>query len=108
MPQELVREFPVVPKQELLGVSVPSVTPEGFGYDPARRELWFAGETAEAVLLELEARRRTIEAEVVDLKRRALEAVHVADETAKRAEASAAALGELPAARWHRRSIASC
>jgi chromosome segregation protein len=95
-PQELVREFPVVPKQELLGVSVPSVTPEGFGYDPARRELWFAGETAEAVLLQLEARRRTIEAEVVDLERRALEAVHVADETAKRAEASAAALGGLP------------
>ncbi len=88
-PQELVREFPVVPKEDLLGVSVPSVTREGFGYDPARRELWFAGETAEAVLLELEARRREIEAEVVDLERRALEAVHVADETAKRAEASA-------------------
>ena len=96
-PQELVREFPVVPKEELLGASVPSVTREGFGYDPARRELWFAGETAEAVLLELEARRREIEAEVVDLERRALEAVHVADETAKRAEASAAALGGLPA-----------
>ena len=95
-PQELVREFPVVPKEDLLGVSVPSVTPEGFGYDPARRELWFAGETAEAVLLELEARRRGIEAEVVDLERRALEAALVADETAKRAEASAAALGGLP------------
>ncbi len=95
-PQELVREFPVVPKEELLGVSVPSVTREGFGYDPARRELWFAGETAEAVLLELEARRRGLEAEVVDLERRALEAAHVADETAKRAEASTAALGGLP------------
>ncbi len=95
-PQELVREFPVVPKEELLGVSVPSVTREGFGYDPARRELWFAGETAEAVLLELEARRRELEAEVVDLDRRALEAVHVADETSKLAEASAAALGGLP------------
>ncbi len=32
----------------------------------------------------------------MDLERRALEAVHVADETAKRAEASAAALGGLP------------
>ena len=49
-------------KDELLAASVPSVTPEGFGYDPARRELWFAGETAEAVLLELEARRREVAA----------------------------------------------
>ncbi len=95
-PQELVREFPVVPKEALLGVSVPSVTPEGFGYDPARRELWFAGETAEAVLLELEARRRELSAEVVELRRQALEAVPLADETAIRAEASAAALGGLP------------
>ena len=37
--------------------TVPAVTREGYGYDPQRGELWFAGETAEAVLLELEARR---------------------------------------------------
>ena len=48
-------ELPVVPKEQLLSSSVPAVTPEGFGYDPQRGELWFAGETAEAVLLELEA-----------------------------------------------------
>ena len=42
----------------LLDATAPSVTPEGFGYDPARGELWFAGETAEAVLLELQGRRR--------------------------------------------------
>jgi chromosome segregation protein len=95
-PQELIREFPVVPKSALLGVSVPSVTLEGFGYDPARRELWFAGETAEAVLLALEARRREIAAQVVDLERQALEAARAADETAQRAEASAAALGDVP------------
>ena len=44
---------------------------EGFGYDPARGELWFAGETAEAVLLELEARRRALAAEVDELTRAA-------------------------------------
>jgi chromosome segregation protein len=50
---------------------VPAVTPEGFGYDPQRGELWFAGETAEAVWLELEARRRALAAEVDELDARA-------------------------------------
>jgi len=48
-PRELVRELPVVSKEGLLHSRVPAVTPEGFGYDPERGELWFAGETAEAV-----------------------------------------------------------
>ena len=95
-PQELVAEFPVVPKDELLAASVPSVTPEGFGYDPARRELWFAGETAEAVLLELEARRREVAAQATDLGRRVERAVRDAEETAARAEAAAAVLGDVP------------
>jgi chromosome segregation protein len=92
-PHELVDEFPVVARDELLSVSVPSVTPEGFGYDPARGELWFAGETAEAVLLELEARRRGLEAEVAQLERRAAEAARRADEAAAAATAAAAAYG---------------
>ena len=46
------------------------MTPEGFGYDPQRGELWFAGETAEAVWLELEARRRALAAEVDELDAR--------------------------------------
>jgi chromosome segregation protein len=70
-PAELVRELPVVAKEELLQSSVPAVTPEGFGYDPQRGELWFAGETAEAVWLELEARRRALAAEVEELERQA-------------------------------------
>ena len=65
--QDLVDEFPVVPLESLLDARVPSVTPEGFGYDPTRGDLWFAGETAEAVLLELEARRRDLAAETSDL-----------------------------------------
>ena len=94
--RELVAEFPVVPKDELLAASVPSVTREGFGYDPVRRELWFAGETAEAVLLELEARRREVAAQAADLGRRAEEAVRGAEEMAARAEAAAAVLGDVP------------
>jgi len=70
-PGELVRALPVVPKEELLSSTVPSVTPEGFGYDPARGELWFAGETAEALMLELQARRRALAEELDALRRRA-------------------------------------
>ena len=56
-PAERVAELPVVPLDSLLAATRPSVTAEGFGYDPGRGELWFAGEAAEAVLLELETRR---------------------------------------------------
>ena len=59
-PAERVAELPVVPLDRLLEATVPSVTEEGFGYDPQRGELWFAGEAAEAVLLELETRRREL------------------------------------------------
>jgi chromosome segregation protein len=68
-PREL--ELPVVPKEQLLSSTVPAVTPEGFGYDPQRAELWFEGKTAEAVWLELEARRRTLAADVAELEARA-------------------------------------
>ena len=67
-PAELVARYAVVQKDELLRSAVPAVTPEGFGYDPERGELWFAGETAEAVWLELEARRRALAAEVERLR----------------------------------------
>ena len=69
-PDELVSSFAVVPKDELLSSAVPAVTRDGFGYDPRRGELWFTGETAEAVWLELEARRRALAAEVEELRAR--------------------------------------
>jgi chromosome segregation protein len=69
-PAELVARMPVVPKEELLASPVPAVTPEGFGYDPERGELWFAGETAEALLLELQARRRTLASELDERRAR--------------------------------------
>jgi chromosome segregation protein len=69
-PAALVAEMPVVSKEELLASRVPAVTPEGFGYDPERGELWFAGETAEALLLELQARRRSLASELDELRAR--------------------------------------
>ena len=65
-PRELV-DVPVVPRAQLLASKVPAVTEDGIGWDPERGELWFAGETAEAVLLELDARRRELRAEVEEL-----------------------------------------
>ncbi|MFL6018938.1 MAG: chromosome segregation SMC family protein [Gaiellaceae bacterium] len=75
-------DLPVVPKEALLSSTVPAVTSEGFGYDPTRGELWFAGETAEAVLLELEARRRALEAELDELRARAAAPIPAAAYTA--------------------------
>src|SRR5205085_7387596 len=74
--------LPAVPKEALLSSTIPAVTREGFGYDPTRGELWFAGETAEAVLLELEARRRALETEVDELRTRAQAPIPAAAYTA--------------------------
>ena len=87
-----LREVRVVAKDELLSSDVPAVTREGFGFDPQRGELWFAGETAEAVLLELEARRRElidevarVEAELTAAAARAAEAQNEGGGGARRA-----------------------
>jgi chromosome segregation protein len=94
-PRELVAELPVVPLEALLSSGVPAVTAEGFGWDPGRGELWFAGETAEAVLLELEARRRSLAAEVVELATRAEESARIAADAAVAAREAAAAIGDI-------------
>ncbi len=91
-PRELVRELKVVALDALLASDVPAVTVEGIGWDPGRGELWFAGETAEAVLLELQARRRALAAEVEELAARSAEAVEAAVEAATAAENVAASL----------------
>ena len=95
-PQELVREYPVVTLETLLDVAVASVTPEGFGYDPATGELWFVGETAEAVLLELQGRRSSLHAEAAALEAQLEEATRLAGETADRARVAEAAYGQTP------------
>jgi chromosome segregation protein len=50
------------------------VTREGHCYDADRGELRFSGETAEAVLLQLDARQRALAKEAADLERRAEQA----------------------------------
>ncbi len=95
-PQDLVSEFPVVPLDALLDVTAPSVTPEGFGYDPARGELWFAGETAEAVLLELQSRRTALAAEASALEEEVTNATVLAEGAAESARVAQAAFGQAP------------
>jgi chromosome segregation protein len=83
--------LPVVPREELLASPVPAVTEDGIGWDPQRGELWFAGETAEAVLLELDARRRELRTELEALAARVDAAATGVGEARARAEAAAAA-----------------
>jgi chromosome segregation protein len=97
-PARLAAGLPVVPVEELLASGTAAVTSEGFGYDPERGELWFAGTTAEAVLLEMEARRRSLADEAEELAARAGAAARAADEAAARAgeaEAAFAAVAHL-------------
>jgi chromosome segregation protein len=99
-PQQLV-DLPVVERDDLLASPVPAVTADGIGWDPQRGELWFAGETAEAVLLELDARRRALRDEVSALAVQAAEAGDRAE--LSRSEAEAAAVRFAPVA--HLRSV---
>jgi len=89
--RELVAELPVVPKEELLAADGPCVTAEGFGYDPLRGELWYAGETAEALLLELDSRRRALADEAGTLAAQARAAARQALEAERLAAAAEAA-----------------
>ena len=95
-PQDIVGEYPVVPLAALLEVTAPSVTSEGFGYDPVRGELWFVGETAEAVLLELQGRRTALAAEAKALEEDVATATRAAEEAAERAQVAEAAFGQAP------------
>ena len=71
------------------------VTQAGHGYDADRGELWFAGTTAEAIILELDARRRTLADEVVELDARAGAAAAEAEEAAGAAATAEAAFAEV-------------
>ncbi len=64
----------VVGVHELLAARGPAVTLEGHFFDPDRGVLSFTGDTAEAVLLELEAQRRALVDEAQELRRRAEQA----------------------------------
>ena len=88
-PRDLV--LPVVSREELLASPVAAVTADGVGWDRARGELWFAGETAEAVLLELEARRRALAVDVDALTERAAAAARAAESAVASARAASEA-----------------
>jgi chromosome segregation ATPase len=79
--ERLLEDFAVVDEHELLSADKLAVTRDGIAFDPERKELWFAGEAAEAVLLELEARRRALADEVAELERDDPTATLVADDT---------------------------
>jgi len=96
--------LPVVNRDALLASNVPAVTADGIGWDPQRGELWFAGETAEAVLLELEARRRELHAEAGELAVRATEAARAAETAAERARVAADAFAPVAHLRSVRRA----
>ncbi len=62
---ELLADVWLVDLEQLRKVrSGHAVTREGYGYEPTRGAIFYAGETAESVLLELEARRRALAAEI--------------------------------------------
>ncbi len=87
-PRTIVNALPVVPLEGLLTVGRPSVTAEGFGFDPGSGELWFVGETAETVLLEMDTRRRLLSEEAAGLDAKARAATKIADEARTAAEAA--------------------
>jgi chromosome segregation protein len=65
----------IVPRDRLLAATGPAVTIEGHYHDPERGLLTFTGDTAEAVLLELEAQRRRLLDEAAALTAQASSAV---------------------------------
>ncbi len=105
-PRELVN-VPVLPVDELLASKVTAVTAEGIGWDPEHGELWFAGETAEAVLLELDARRRELRGEVDELATRATEAAARSEQAAEQAHVAAERFAPVAHLRNVRRADAS-
>ena len=103
-PRRIVESLPVVEPGELLASPVPAVTSDGIGWDPGRGELWFAGATAEALLLELEARRREHAAEVEQLEQAARAAEVAAAAAAARGRDAADAFAPLAHLRGVRRA----
>src|SRR5207249_4738248 len=80
----LLEGFWLVARDDLLSARTGiAVTEDGFGYDAERGELWLAAETPESLLLELDARRRALEAEAGELARQAGAATHAADAAAE-------------------------
>jgi chromosome segregation protein len=95
--ESALRAVEVVAQADLLKATRPAVTAEGHGYDPERGELWYAGDTAEALLLELQTRCKALAAEAGELAGEAAEADAAAARCAGQAAAAKAALDAVPA-----------
>ena len=95
--EALLRSVDVVPRTELLTSTRLAVTKEGHGFDPDRGELWYAGETAEALLLELQTRRKALAGECEALAREASAAEAAAARRTDEAATAKAALEAVPA-----------
>ncbi len=95
--ERLLRSVEVVPRDQLLRAERPAVTLEGHGYDPERGELWFAGETAEALLLELQTRSKALAAQAGQLEDDAADATANAERLAAAAATAKTAFEAVPA-----------
>ncbi len=102
-PRSIVGSLPIVEGADLLDSPVPAVTRDGIGWDPGRGELWFAGETAEALLLELETRRAEQLVELEGIERQAELAAAKALEAAAQATAAAEVFAPVAHRRGERR-----
>jgi len=92
----------LVATEQLLDVRAgTAVTREGHGFDAERGELWFAGQAGEAMLLELEARRRALADEADELEARVTAAAREAEEAAERARTAEAAYAAVAHLRSH-------
>ena len=78
------------------------VTLEGHGYDASRGELWFSGSATEALMLELESRRRSLEGEVARLFGEAAEAEKRLDAASRELKKAQNALSEVEPSRRRR------
>jgi chromosome segregation protein len=86
----LLDEVRIVERDELLHVeSGVAATRDGYAFDPARGELRFVGEPAEALVLELEARRKRFGEEVGEAERAAQAAAGAAEEAERLAREAA-------------------
>ncbi len=72
------------------------VSREGHGYDAARGEMWFSGGAAEAVLLELDARRRALAAEAARLVEEVGAAEQSLEAAQRRAQDASSELAAIP------------
>jgi chromosome segregation protein len=95
--ERLLQSVDVVSLEVLLRSDRLAVTADGHGFDPERGELWYAGETAEALLLELQTRRKALGAEADQLARDLEDANVAAGRRATEAAEAKSALDAVPA-----------